>query len=329
MTNQVIDVNPLESESMAAIVPASSIEVEYVPPRIVDNIDAVEAYIDEQLAPFQGAVLDPADGEQVKQGRKFMADLNKLKKPIEAERKRIKAEYEKPLKAFEARVKQITAKIDAARDNIKQQVDAADAEFREMRRAMLADEYAGCAGALADVIPADAVIEESWLNRSTTERKAVDALGEKMMRALDGYNTLQAKQLAHKTEVVKLYCETLDLMAAMQLEDELNERDRERAEFEERQRQAEAVAAERRAAEERAMREEARQAAERFAAEMHEQRAATEAEAFEQPAAPRTFVWALSMEFTGTREFAQTIADLLARNGLAGATIECRREIHV
>ena len=311
--DEIIEVEPIETQSVAAIVPAKEIRVEYTPSSIADNIEAVEAYIDQQLEPFIGAQLDPNDEEQIKQGRQFMADLNKLKKPIDDERKRIKREYEKPLKAFEARVKEITDKIDEARGNLKKQVDAADQAFKEQRRAMLAEEYEGCVGVLAEVIPFEAILEQGWLNRSTAETKAVNDMSDKAMRAHEGYQTLQKKELNHKTEVMRLYCETLDTIKALQLEDELNEEDRQRAEFEERQRQAEA-----------------------FAAERREQRAETEAEAFapapepEPPAAattaasPEVFTWALAMEFVGTRERAQALANLLKSEGITGATIKCK-----
>lgn len=307
MSNEAIEVTAEVIEEKA-ITPSKDIKVEYTPSIIADNIEAVEAYVNEQLAPFVGAKLDPNDEEQIKQGRKFMADLNKLKKPIDDERKRIKKEYEKPLKAFEARVKDITSKIDAARDNLKEQVEEADRAFRENRRELLTEEYEACAGILVEVISADAVIEDAWLNRSTAETKAVNSLVAKTVHALEGYETLNKKELAHRTEVVQLYCETLDVVKALQLEDELNEKDRQRAEFEERQRQ---VAA--------------------FAAERREQEAETEAEAFQpeknygtQPQQPETFVWALSMEFTGTREQAQKVAQALKENGVTGATIVCK-----
>ena len=311
--DEIIEVEPVEAESVAAIVPSKEIKVEYTPSSIADNIEAVEAYIDQQLEPFIGAQLDPNDDEQIKQGRAFMADLNKLKKPIEDERKRIKREYEKPLKAFEARVKEITGKIDEARDNLKRQVDAADQAFRDNRREILAEEYEGCVGVLAELIPFDAILDDKWLNRSTAETTAINQLTDKAVKALEGYQTLQKKELNHKTEVVRLYCETLDLVKALQLEDELTEEDKQRADFEERQRQAEA-----------------------FAAERREQAAETEAEAFapvpdENPAGdpataadPEIFTWSLVMEFTGTKQFAQGVAGLLKSNGLTGATIKCK-----
>jgi hypothetical protein len=315
MTKETIEVTAEVIEDKA-ITPAKDIKVEYIPSLIEDNIEAVAAYVDEQLAPFIGAQLDPNNADQVKEARSFMADLNKLKKPIEDERKRIKREYEKPLKDFEARVKGITGKIDAARDNLKKQVDEADMAFRENRRAVLVEEYECCAGVLAEVITADAMIEDSWLNRSTTEVKAVNQLTAKTVKALQGYETLIKKELSHRTEVVQLYCQTLDMVQALQLEDELVEKDRQRQEFEERQRQVAAFAAERR----------------EQAAEIEEEAFAPEPEPT-APAEPEqkpqekpkfeVFTWSLEMRFTGTKAYAQGVADMLKSNGIKGATIKC------
>lgn len=116
----------MSTEVNAVVIDDKGIEVQYAPATISDNLDKVEAFVDSQLAIFEGAEIDLTNNDHVKEARKVMADLNKLKKPIEDERKRIKREYEAPLKAFEARVKQITSKIDEARAGIKKQVDEAD-----------------------------------------------------------------------------------------------------------------------------------------------------------------------------------------------------------
>ncbi len=285
------------------IEPTGELAVTYTPAVIDDNLEALNAFVEQQIAPYIGAQIDPNDYEQVKEARKCMADLNKLKNPIEAERKRIKREYEAPLKALESRVKAITAKIDEARAVLKVQVDEADARFKELRRAVLAEEYEGCAGPIADVIPFAAVLEDAWLNRSTPEAKAADALYEKVGKALKGYKTLQTKELVHKDEVVKHYADTLDLIAALELEDKLNERDRQMAEFKAAQEAARLVAEERRAPE-------------------PEPEPQPEPAPRAEPAADR-FRWALSMEFEGTKEFATSVARTLKGLGLTGASIVC------
>lgn len=294
MSNEVIEA------TAEVIEPSNALEVTYTPAVLADNLEALNAFVEQQIAPYVGAKIDPNDYEQVKMARKCMADLNKLKDPIDKERKRVKREYETPLKEFEGRVKAITAKIDGARAALKVQVDEADERFREMRRALLVEEYEGCAGPIADVIPFAAILEDAWLNRSTPETKAVNELYEKVEKALKGYKTLQTKELNHKDEVVKHYAHTRDLIAALELEDRLNERDREMAEFKAAQEAARLVAEERNAPEPE-----------------------PEPEPQAAPAAPERFSWALSMEFEGTKEFATSVAHALKGLGLTGASIVC------
>lgn len=284
------------------IEPSDALQVIYTPADITDNLAQLDAYVAQQIEPYEGWQLDPNDYEQIKYARDVvMVNLNKLKAPIEDERKRIKKVYETPLKAFEGRVKLITKKIDDARGAIKKQVDAANEEFKAQRYALLEEDYMGCAGAIADVIPFSSVLDPKWLNRSTLETKALAELGDKMEEAVAAYKTLQTKELKHKDEVVKRYADTLDLVGALQLEDELNERDRELAEFKARQEAAQAVA---------------------------KQNTEPEVVPGEKPApesasAPEVLRYSLAMEFEGTRQFAKEVAEALKAMGISGATIKC------
>lgn len=299
------------------IEPGQGLEVTYTPAVIEDNLAALEAYVERQIEPYVGAEIDPADAGQVKEARACMADLNKMKAPIEAERKRVKKAYEAPLKDFEGRVKGITGRIDAARDGIKAQVERADEMFRESRRALLREEYEGVAGPVAEVIPFTAVLDDRWLTRSVAESKALRELQDRAEGALKGYRALEGKQLAHKDEVVKHYADTLDLVAALELEDELNERDREMAEF--------------KAAQAAVAIEEADPAVTAhasggsvFVADRTEGPATITADRGEA----ETFCWHLSMDFEGSKEFAQRVGSTLKAMGVTGATIKCTGVSH-
>lgn len=301
--------------SAEVIEPEGALEVRYTPAVLSDNLDALDGYVDGIVESYRGFQIDPDDYSQVKSARAYMAHLNKVKGPIEDERKRIRREYEAPLRAFEERVKQITSKIDGARDLIKEQVDEADRRFRESRREMLREEYEGCAGELADVIAFDAVLDKRWLNRSTNEVKAVNELYERMQVALSGYRTLMARELFHKDEVVKRFAETLDAVSALQLEDELNERDREVAEFRARREAAEATVAERAAARIEEHDPGARAVAAGGTVLVADRR---------EPGQPAGILrYSLSLEFEGTREYAMEVADALRALGITGATIKC------
>lgn len=305
-------------EAKAEVIePASEIQVTYTPAVITNNLEALNAYVEKEIAPYIGAQIDPENNDSIKTARAVMAELNKLKAPIEAERKRVKKEYEAPLKAFEQAVKAITAKIDDARTAIKVQVDEADQRFLDIRRERLKEEYDGCAGAIADVIPFSAILEDQWLNRSTMEGKAVNALYEKTENALKGYKTLQAKELHHKDEVIKKYADTLDLIAALELEDKLNDHDRQMAEFKAAQEAAQMVAKQRTEPEPTPEPE-----------PVSEPTTGPAVIVADTPSNEPTYKWSLSMEFTGSREFAERVGSTLKATGITGASIKCMGVCH-
>ncbi|NGM17741.1 DUF1351 domain-containing protein [Eggerthellaceae bacterium zg-893] len=303
------------------IEPADALQVTCAPAVIDDNLAALDAYVERRIAPFVGAEIDPADCDQVKLGRKIMAELNDLKRPIDAERKRVKAEYEAPLKAFEERVTAITSKIDAARDGVKRQVDDADARFRKARRALLKEEYEGCAGVLAGIVPFDAVLDHKWLNRSITDAAALNKLYAKAEEAARGYEALALKDLRHKDEVIKHYVVTLDMVAALEVEDRMNRIDRELEEFKAARRAAEAVKAERTAQDVGQEGPSVQASAPGGAASVaDEPQSAAPVAARPQPPVCR---WSLDMEFRGTEGFARQVAAALKGMGITGASIKC------
>lgn len=183
---------------------------------IGDNITALDAYVEGQIAPYVGAKFDIADEKKVKEARQCMADLNNIKKPIEEERKRIKRTYEKPLKDFEVRVKQITEKIDSARAQIKKQVDEADEAFKDDRRASLSGHYAEFAELLAPVVPYEMLHDPKWCNRTTAYSDAEAELEAKVSKIATDWESLKSLNLEFFEVVEAQFFRTLDLGSAIE-----------------------------------------------------------------------------------------------------------------
>lgn len=275
------------------------LEISYTPAVLSDNLDAIQAEVEKMVAPYLNVVVDPNDYETIKEAKACMADLNKMKAPIKGEFKRIKDAYTAPLNALKSRVDGIEEVIEDARNNIKRQVDEADAAFKASRRATLEEEYKGCAGAIADVIPFAAILEDKWLNRSTNEVKALNEVADKTAKALHDYETLRKQKLDHPDEAVKKFAETLDFGKALEYENELRAKDEEMKAFKEAQKAAEAVKEER-----------------------------TAPTAAKAPQPTPEFVWELHMEFTGTKDYAQSVAANLKRLGITGASIKCKEAVN-
>lgn len=254
------------------------LQVRAVPPAITANVDKVRDYVDAQLAVYRDTRIDPSDARQVKQARKDMAYLNKLKARVADARKQVKRVAEQPIRDFEAQVKPIEATIEEVRGEIKAQVDAADEAFREHRREWLSGQYAELAGAVSQLIPADVLVTGEMLRRSTLDEKALDDLMESAKDAYRSYKRLEGMELSHKAEAVRTFCETASLDQALQTEESLNEQDRKREAFEKR-------------------RQAVRKAAEP-----------------EEPVSR----WHLELDFEGTRDKAREVGASLKALGLAG-----------
>lgn len=211
---------PIEVKA-EVIEPSSEISVTLTPATIDSNLDRISAYVDERLALYAGSKLDPENEEEVKGGRNACADLNKLKKPIEDERKRIKREYEAPIKAFEALVKEVTSKIDRARDEIKAQVDEADAMFAANRKAEFSAHYEELGGEMCRLIPYAAIEDSKWYNRSTAKKKALEDLESKVVQIGRDRELLASRNLPYHAAADLKYCQTLSIDAAMEENDRI------------------------------------------------------------------------------------------------------------
>lgn len=210
--------------------PSTDIEVKYTEAKLAADFSSLEKYVDEKLKLYEGMVIDPENEDQVKAARGVCADMNNLAKPIDERRKEIKREYEKPLKAFEAEVKTITSKIASAREKISKQVDAADALYKQNKRAGLEEYYVGVAGEdLGKLIQYEKLHDDKWLNRSVTTKKAEDALFEKVQRIISDLNTLKSTPLDYMDEAKEKYYETVDLQASLRENQRLIELAKERA----------------------------------------------------------------------------------------------------
>ena len=172
---------------------ASELSVAYVPSTIEANFDALEAHVRAKVADYEGAKYDLTKAENIKEAKGDRKYLNGLKNEIEARRKAVKNDYNKPLDAFEKRCKEITSVIDAAADNIKAQLDQAEQERQDRAYAKLQEHYEEFAGLLAEAVPYERLHEKQWLNKTFGEAKAFKALEAKASRFAGDWETLKSQ----------------------------------------------------------------------------------------------------------------------------------------
>lgn len=204
--------------------------VEFTPATITADFAAMNAELDRALEPYQGVTLEAVQEMPEKDVKACAKDLRAMRKSIEDGRKGVKREYNKPLNAFELEVKKLVARIDMHLELFKQ-VEAANEERRRANRMeVLREAYEsflagnGMAG-VADVIPAERLVERQWLNKSFAESKAVGAMEDRAAGILSDWRALHEAKVAHPVEVEAVFIDTLDLGAALSYERECAERD--------------------------------------------------------------------------------------------------------
>ena len=193
----------------------------YQPATITANFDEMSKRLEAYMEPYRDMDDEALAAMERKDIANLRKDVNALINSVEDGRKRIKAEYNKPLAAFEERVRALLEPAKAASEQLKAAIDRKDAIVREGRRERLEAYYAEIGGLLCDVVPFERVFEPDWTKSDAKYKGAMDALFEKC-RALqhDVESLKRMGGLFDAAETERDLYRTLDLQGALARDDE-------------------------------------------------------------------------------------------------------------
>ena len=199
------------------------------------NYDTLKSALADRMDLYRGLVVTEDGIKAAKQDR---ADLNKLREAIDAKRKEVKKACLAPYNNFEARVKELTALVDAPIAAIDKQLQQYEEQRRATKRADVQAIYEETVGELRSLLPFDKLWRDEWHNTSWSMKKireAIVAAEGKAASDLEVLSTVESEFI----EAVKLkYLEGLDLNAALAERARLQERAAKLRQYEEQQRQA-------------------------------------------------------------------------------------------
>lgn len=205
-------------EPSANLAKAPDPAISYTLPKVtVGNLEGVERFVEQVEEFFEGVDIDPADPEQVKALKGLRADVNKAANAIDGKRKDMD-------RAMKGAMSEADGALNALRDRLKEvyaktgrRIDEANELWLQGRTALLRHEYEGAAPDLAELIPLDAFTarEPKLLQKSWKGPKACDKLDEMIAEAVADRKRLAESDLAYPVEADAVYCETLDLKAAL------------------------------------------------------------------------------------------------------------------
>ena len=156
--------------------PALQYQVDYERSKItIQNFDKLQLQITQVLKDYNNLAVTPDTKIGIK---KSVAELRKFKKTIDDRRKKIKKDYEAPLKEFEGKVGVLTALIDetiAPLDSKVKEIDRQEKEARIEKAKALIAEMAPKYG----LTPEEVEFESAWAN-SITDVKRTQLIASRM-----------------------------------------------------------------------------------------------------------------------------------------------------
>lgn len=179
-----------------------------------ENIASVKAQVEEWLKDFEN--LDQMPEDQIPELKNRLADLNKGKKLIDDERKRIKNQYLVPLNDFESKVKDITSKIDECRQIGKKRLDEYEAKKDAEKKAMIEawwNEHKPI-----PMMSFDAVWQDSFLYKTGDGARWEQILTEKIQRVENDLKLIAVdiqNDINRGNFISADYMQTLDYMTSV------------------------------------------------------------------------------------------------------------------
>ena len=192
-----------------------------IPAEIDFNFEELEAKLQMQLLHYNTLVVTE---DTIKEGKEDRANLRKLREAIDTRRKEVKKHCEAPYKAFEAKVKRLTALIDAPIASIDSQVKTFEEQERETKRREIASAYDELVPEnIREIIPLDRILDNKWLNKGTTMKSIREAITQITKRAYVDMALIDGVNPKYMAAVRTKYIETLDITTALDYQDELME----------------------------------------------------------------------------------------------------------
>lgn len=204
------------------------------------NYTEVKKWIDDGLTRYKGIVYDET---QIAEAKKDRATLNKLVQAIETKRREMKKLYLQPYENFEAQANELIAMVKEQAGEIDAQVKTYDERRKQEKLEQIkTGVYVPLIGDLAKLVPYERLHDPKWLNVSCSASTVSTELAGKIDRIFSGLAAIDKMGLAPEmAERIKgVFLKNFDLAAAIAEKDRIEKEQAALAEYEAKQRAAQA-----------------------------------------------------------------------------------------
>lgn len=194
-----------------------------LPQQIDFNFEELKGQLTQRLEHYNNLVVTE---DAIKDAKDDRANLRKLKTALDNRRKEVEKEWNAPLTTFKAQVDELTKLIDQPVASIDKQIKAFEESEKAKKRKEVEAAYAEIVPEnLRDIIPFERILDQKWLNKTTTMKSVRAALEDKAKRVNVDMDLIDGVNPKYMAAVRTKYIETLDITAAMNHQDKLMEAD--------------------------------------------------------------------------------------------------------
>lgn len=200
-------------------------ELDYrlTPAVITANFDEVKSGLENMMQAYAGLEVTE---ENIPERKKDVATLRKIRKAVDDKRKEVKRDYEKPLKAFEGKCKELTGLIDTEIDHINTGLDAFEAARVAEKRVKIQKLYDENIEGSAAFLPLEKVFDRKWLNKTCSDKEIISDIQQARITVGHDLQVLRTASGEYYDECVEVYkCNGL-AMAMQRLNDLRTARER-------------------------------------------------------------------------------------------------------
>ena len=209
-------------------------------PPVEWNYLEVKKWIEDGLARYKGIVYDET---QIAEAKKDRANLNKLVQAIEAKRREMNQLYLQPYQSFEAQTNDLIAMVKEQAAEINTQVKTFDERRKQEKLEKIKAEcYTPMIGDLAKLVPYDRLHDPKWLNVTCSASTIGTEMAGKIDAIFSGLDAINKMGLSPEMaeRIKSVFLKRFDLAAAIAEKDRIEKEQAALAEYEAKQRAAQA-----------------------------------------------------------------------------------------
>lgn len=209
-------------------------------PPVEWNYLEVKKWIEDGLARYKGIVYDET---QIAEAKKDRANLNKLVQAIEAKRREMKQLYLQPYQSFEVQANDLITMVKTQAGEIDAQVKTyEDRRKQEKLEKIKAECYAPMIGNLAKLVPYERLHDPKWLNVTCSASTIGTEMAAKIDAIFSGLDAISKMGLSPDLaeRIKSVFLKNFDLAAAIAEKDRIEKEQAALAEYEAKQRAAQA-----------------------------------------------------------------------------------------